>query len=59
MNKEYASRYDHGVQGGWKEVELKSSTGQGFGTLYDVRQAYQVWADQKAKWAARNSDAVV
>ena len=56
---EYASRYDHAVQGGWKDVELRSSTGQDIGTLYDVRQAYQVWADQKAKWVARNSLATV
>ncbi|KAL9069024.1 MAG: hypothetical protein Q9161_005782 [Pseudevernia consocians] len=59
MNDEYTSRYDHAVQGGWKDVELRSSTGQDIGTLYDVRQAYQVWADQKAKWVARNSLATV
>lgn len=55
MNKEFAARYDHAVLGGWKEVKLTSSSGQDFGTLCNVRQAYQVWADQKAKWTARKS----
>lgn len=59
MNKEYAARHDQAVLGGWKEVRLRSSTGQDFGTLYDVRQAYQVWADQKAKWVVRNGRAAV
>lgn len=57
MNKEYTARYDHAVLGGWKEVKLTSSTGQDFGSLYNVRQAYQVWADLKAKWVARRSPA--
>ena len=59
MNKEYAERHDREVQGGWKEVRLRSSTGQDFGTLYDVRQAYQVWQDQKQKWVERNGRAAV
>lgn len=53
MNKEFAARYDHAVLGGWKDVTLSSSSGQDFGTLYNVRQVYQVWADQRAKWVTR------
>lgn len=59
MNTEYASRYDQKVVGHWNEVRLISSTGQDFGTLFDVRQAYQVWTDEKARWVARKSHAVV
>ena len=54
MNKEYAARYDQAVSGQWKAVRLVSSTGKESGTLFEVRQAYQVWTDEKAKWAARN-----
>lgn len=55
MNKDYAGRFDHTVPEKWNAVRLTSSAGQDFGTLYEVRQAYQVWADQKAEWVARNS----
>ena len=54
MNKEYAARYDEPVSEGWKAVRLVSSTGEEYGTLFEVRQAYQVWTDEKAKWEARN-----
>lgn len=40
---------------GWKDVEVVSSDGTEIGTLFEVRQAYQVWTDEKAKWAARNA----
>ena len=59
MNEKYAAQYDHAAREGWKEVRLTSSTGQDFGTLYNVRQAYQVWADQKKVWSDRNSQAAV
>ena len=55
MDKEYAALYDQAVPKQWKTVRLMSSTGEDFGTLFEVRQAYQVWVDEKAKWAARNS----
>ena len=58
-NKKHAARYDHAVSVRWKEVRLVTSTGQDFGTLFDVRQAHQVWEDQKAKRVARNSRVVV
>ena len=54
MNKEFAARYDEAVSEGWKDVRVVSSTGEDFGTLFEVRQAYQVWTDEKAKWEARN-----
>ena len=54
MNKKYAARYDHEVSEQWKAVRLVSSSGKEYGTLFEVRQAYQVWTDEKAKWAARN-----
>ena len=57
MNKEYAERYDAPVQEGWKEVRLVSSSGQDFGTLHEVRQAYQVWGDQKKAWHERKNQA--
>ena len=57
MNKEYAVQYDEAAPEKWNAVRLTSSSGQDFGTLFEVRQAYQVWADEKAKWAARNSGA--
>ena len=59
MKKEYAARYDQAVPKQWKAVRHTSSTGQDFGTLFEVRQAYQVWADEKAKWATRSSRAAV
>lgn len=55
MNKEYAARYGQAVPEQWKAVRLTSSTGQELGTLFEVRQAYQVWADEQAKWAACRS----
>ena len=57
MNTEYARKYDEPVQEGWKEVRLMSSSGRDFGTLHEVRQAYQVWGDQKKAWQERKSQA--
>ena len=57
MNVEYASKHDAPVQEGWKEVRLVSSSGQDFGTLHEVRQAYQMWGDQKKLWQERQSKA--
>ena len=57
MNVEYAGKHDAPVQEGWKEVRLMSSSGRDFGTLHEVRQAYQVWGDQKKAWLERKDQA--
>ena len=56
MNELYADRYDEAVSSVevWRAVRLVSSSGKEFGTLYEVRQAYQVWTDERARWVARN-----
>ena len=52
MNEHYAKQYDGAVSEHWKGVRVVSSSGKEYGTLHDVRQAYQVWTDERAKWEA-------
>ena len=40
---------------GWKGVEVVSSNGQNFGSLFEVRQAYHYWDEQHTAWTKRNS----
>ena len=56
MDKKYAKPYKHEVSE-WKAVRVVSSTGKDCGTLFEVRQAYQVWTDEKARWAVRKARA--
>lgn len=38
----------------WKLVNVVSENGQEIGSLWKVRQAYQVFTDEMAGWGSRN-----
>lgn len=54
MDTEFQMKHHARPLEAWKVVNVVSDDGQELGSLWEVRQAYQVFAEQMAEWGARS-----
>ena len=54
MDKEYQLERNSKISEAWKIVNVVAGDGHEVGSLWKVRQAYQVFTDEMAEWGDRN-----
>ena len=54
MDREFQLERNSKISEAWKIVEVVAGDGQELGSLWKVRQAYQVFTEEMAEWGTRN-----
>ena len=54
MDEAFQLERNSKISEAWKIVGVVAGDGEEIGSLWRVRQAYQVFTDEMAKWGARN-----
>lgn len=54
MDKVYQLERNSKTSDAWKTVKVVAGEGQEIGSLWKVRQAYQVFTEEMAEWGNRN-----